>query len=107
MSQILEQISPSKSKAEYHKKYKLRNKTFYRKYMNDKKCSKCESIKDLHNHHTEPNNPNRRDKRLGIYYMVRSGYSIRSIIEELKHTIVLCRICHCAETVRLNSDKDK
>lgn len=102
MSQVLEQPKPN-----YHKKYKLRNKLFYKKYMQHKKCSKCNSTDSLDNHHVNPDSILRRDKRLGVYYMVRSGYSIRSIIQELKLTIVLCRTCHCGITMEKSSEKDK
>lgn len=75
-------------------------KRFFRKYMRDKFCVKCGTNKRLHNHHKDKDDPRRRDKKLGIYYLVNSAYSIKTILEELALTEVLCVNCHAQTTCK-------
>ncbi len=76
------------------KKNREKKKDFFLEYKKTLKCSKCQEsdIDCLDFHHT-----NALEKDNSVSDLIRTGYSVERIWEEIKKCVVLCANCHRKE----------
>jgi len=79
------------NRSEYAKKKRQELKQFIEDYKRNNPCTRCgeTDVRVLEFHHVNP-----AEKKFSIFHAVHNRYSIKSVQEEIKKTVVVCANCH-------------
>ena len=78
-------------RAKYAKQKRQELKDYIEQYKIDHSCIRCgcNDPRCLEFHHKNP-----EEKKFSIFHAVHNRYSIKSVSEEIKKTVVVCANCH-------------
>lgn len=79
------------TRAEYAKRKREELKQYIEDYKKSNPCCRCGNTdpRVLEFHHKNP-----KDKKFSIFHSIHNRYSINSVAEEIKKTVIVCANCH-------------